>query len=273
MTITELCLCVFFYTPPPTFNGQPYLPYMDYKLDALAVVPLLDSVPTSPLPVHPNVTASSLTVRVSSEADPAHISSRAYNVRIASSDVQLLNVSFAGGQLNTGFDPAALSQTATFPIGTKQINITVVGRSPAVQTIAVFFRQYLDPRSSSGVTTTLPYVRTPTAIISVTADDGSQQNITMIVNVLLDGEARIASITPESYVLHPAFSPDTYNYTLSMPMSVQSLKLLVSAFGTRKVQQLTLTLTAHLRSLHLIQLSFQWQQTSSAMAAKKTAAC
>ena len=200
------------YTPPPVYKyGQASLPYMDYQLDALPATTLVEGVPTGALPVLPNTTASSMSIRVSSEADPGHASPRVYAVRIASSDVQLLNISFVGGALSSKFDPTVLTQNATLSSGTTQIIITVTGRSPTVQSIAIFFANVWTV-VVSGSATTLPSPRSPTMIVQVTADDGSQQNMTIALVQLLSEDALLQSLIVNSRTLSPSFTPTTFSY-------------------------------------------------------------
>ena len=136
-----------------------------------------------------------------------------------SSDARLLSLAPDHGQLQPAFDPDVFAYTMTVPYEVEAVTFTA---EPVPGAACRVNRKNL----GSGGSDTL-------FRITVTAEDGETKNEYHVTvhrsekeeeeKPELNGDASLLSLTPASGTLTPAFDPDVYEYSLTVPFEVTTM--------------------------------------------------
>ena len=142
-----------------------------------------------------------------------------------SSDARLLSLVPDHGQLQPAFDPDVFAYTMTVPYEVEAITFTA---EPVPGAACRVNRKNL----GSGGSDTL-------FRITVTAEDGETKNEYLVTvhrsekeeeeKPELNGDAYLLSLTPASGTLNPAFEPDIYQYSLTVPFEVTTMTFTAEA--------------------------------------------
>ena len=142
-----------------------------------------------------------------------------------SSDARLLSLAPDHGQLQPAFDPDVFAYTMTVPYEVEAVTFTA---EPVPGAACRVNRKNL----GSGGSDTL-------FRITVTAEDGETKNEYHVTvhrqekeeeeKPELNGDAYLLSLTPASGTLTPAFDPDVYEYSLTVPFEVTTMTFTAEA--------------------------------------------
>ena len=142
-----------------------------------------------------------------------------------SSDARLLSLAPDHGQLQPAFDPDVFAYTMTVPYEVEAITFTA---EPVPGAACRVNRKNL----GSGGSDTL-------FRITVTAEDGETKNEYHVTvhrqekeeeeKPELNGDASLLSLTPATGTLTPAFDPDIYQYSLTVPFEVTTMTFTAEA--------------------------------------------
>ena len=142
-----------------------------------------------------------------------------------SSDARLLSLAPDHGQLQPAFDPDVFAYTMTVPYEVEAVTFTA---EPVPGAACRVNRKNL----GSGGSDTL-------FRITVTAEDGETKNEYHVTvhrsekeeeeKPELNSDASLLSLTPASGTLTPAFDPDVYEYSLTVPFEVTTMTFIAEA--------------------------------------------
>ncbi len=136
-----------------------------------------------------------------------------------SSDARLVYLAPDVGELEPGFSPGCLEYTMTVPYEVDAITFIA---EPVAGAVCRVNRKNL---GSGGSDTVFE--------ITVTAEDGETKNVYQVTvhrqekeeeeKPHLSNDARLLSLVPENGTLTPAFSPDVFEYSLTVPYEVTTM--------------------------------------------------
>ena len=136
-----------------------------------------------------------------------------------SSDARLVYLAPDAGELEPGFSPGCLEYTMTVPYEVDAITFLA---EPVAGAVCRVNRKNL----GSGGSDTL-------FKITVTAEDGETKNVYQVTvhrqekeeeeKPDLSDDARLLSLTPQTGTLTPAFSPDVFEYSLTVPYEITTM--------------------------------------------------
>ena len=136
-----------------------------------------------------------------------------------SSDARLVYLAPDVGELEPGFSPGCLGYTMTVPYEVDAITFIA---EPVAGAVCRVNRKNL---GSGGSDTVFE--------ITVTAEDGETKNVYQVTvhrqekeeeeKPNLSDDARLLSLTPQTGTLTPAFSPDVFEYSLTVPYEVTTM--------------------------------------------------
>ena len=152
----------------------------------------------------------------------------------------LAELAVAGSRMSPVFAPRTLTYAVEVPFSTRQLVITAKAGSkyakmdlapgPVAAGAAAPQLAAKGDLAAKGVTVEFPTAERLVLAVAVTAQDGKiQQYVLDVRRAPPDPNADLGSLTASAGVLSPIFSPRIISYAVSLPASIDSVKLTASA--------------------------------------------
>ncbi|MCX7031707.1 MAG: cadherin-like beta sandwich domain-containing protein, partial [Spirochaetes bacterium] len=168
-----------------------------------------------------------------------------YLVEVARADpdhnTALAELAVAGGRMSPAFTPKMLTYAVQVPYSTRQLVVTAKVQSKyatmqlvpgpvSAGTTAPSLQAKGDLAGKTGVTVEFPTAERIVLAVAVTAQDGKTvQYVLDVRRSPPDSNADLGALTASAGVLSPIFSPRIISYAVSLPSSIEGVKITASA--------------------------------------------